>query len=101
MKLPSQTEFELLELLARERPVRDLAKAFEKSTGRAISYGTIHPTLMRMRKQGWVSATDSRDADGPMRSYRITGLGVDAFNMARERFRALGARRLIQGEEAQ
>lgn len=71
-------ELNFLELLLkapeRYHPVRELVKAFRETHGR-VSSVEAHITLMRMRKWGWVEAEDSQDADGLVRSYRVTGLG--------------------------
>ncbi len=89
MDLPSETEFMLLALVVAERTGREVAKAFEKATGRAISYGTLYVTFGRLKDSGWVTVRDDEDADGRVRWFRITAVGSKAMQRAREHHREL------------
>lgn len=90
MKLPSQTEYELLVVLApRELPGRTVAQRYEEQTGRGIAYGTLYTTLRRMTEAGWIKARDDEDEDGRVRHFKVTGLGDRAITEGRKTFSAL------------
>lgn len=91
MDLPSEIEFRLLALVVTERSGRDVAKAFEKAAGRAISYGTLYVTFGRLKDAGWVTVRDDEDADGRVRWFRITAAGSKAMARAREHYEGLAA----------
>ncbi len=89
MGLPTDTEFQLLALTVTERTGREVGKLFEKETGRSISFGTLYTSFRRMREAGWVAMRDDEDEDGRLRWFRITGAGVEALALARERYQQL------------
>ena len=89
MGLPSDTEFRLLALVVSERSGREVAQAFEKEAGRAISYGTLYTAFRRLREAGWVTVRDDEDADGRVRWFQITAAGSKAMRQAREQYRDL------------
>ena len=94
MKLPSPTEMGLLEALGpREISGRDLAKRYEKETGKSISYGTLYTTMRRLKEDGWIEARDSDEGDRRVRLFKISGTGAKVLPKARE------ARTLFRGEE--
>lgn len=76
MKMPSNTEQGLLESLrVREISGRDLAKEYERVTGKPIPYGTLYTTLRRMCEAGWAEARDADEGDRRVRLFKITGNG--------------------------
>src|SRR5438552_2328737 len=83
MKIPSDTELQLLALVVRERTGREVAELFRKETKKSISYGTLYTTFRRLKEEGWVTVRDDTDADGRVRYFRITGAGSDAMDRAR------------------
>lgn len=72
---PSQIEFRLLTLVMSELTGREVAKRYEKDTGKTISYGTLYTTFRRLKESGWVSVRDAQDEDGRLRYFQITGAG--------------------------
>jgi DNA-binding PadR family transcriptional regulator len=91
MRLPSPVELQLLALVGDERPGREVAKAYEKETGRQISYGTLYTTFRRLREAGWVSVRDGEDEDGRIRWFKITASGRTAECLARDYYQSLAA----------
>lgn len=89
MDLPSETELRLLALVVTERSGREVAQAFERETGREISFGTLYVTFRRLKEAGWITVRDDRNADGRVRWFRITGAGSTAMQRAREHHRHL------------
>lgn len=77
-KMPSEKEIQLLSLVVTERAGREIARLYEREAGVGINYGTLYVTLQRLRNRGWVNVRDSKDSDGRVRHYRITGLGAEA-----------------------
>ena len=54
----------------------EIQKKFCKSEGLLMSEGTIYSILRRFKKQGLVTATQTKSPDGPKRKYyRLTELG--------------------------
>lgn len=74
-KNPSELEFRLLSLLAKERTGRELAKMLEKTGGKEIAYGTLYVALGRMREAGWIVARPDPNGDGRTRLFKIRGEG--------------------------
>jgi len=91
MKL-SEREMQLLALVSfRELAGREVARRYEKETGKSIAYGTLYTTFRRLREDGLVSVRDDEDSDGRIRYFRITGTGKRAVEEARRHYEALGA----------
>lgn len=85
MKLPSPTEFSLLQALgAQEMSGRDLARRFASEQGRSISYGTLYTAMRRLKDGGWVTVRDDEDEDGRVRFFKLTGNGVDLLPKLRD-----------------
>ncbi len=78
MRTPSSLQAQLLSLVIRERSGREIARAFERAFGRAVSYGTLYTTLRRMKDEGWIACRDDQDADGRVRYFQIRALGSKA-----------------------
>jgi DNA-binding PadR family transcriptional regulator len=91
IRLPSKTEFQLLALVAKERTGREVGKAFEEASGRAISYGTLYVTFGRLKEAGLVTTRDDKDDDGRLRWFRITAAGSKAVVLARDYYRNLSS----------
>ncbi|WP_038164912.1 PadR family transcriptional regulator [Verrucomicrobium sp. BvORR106] len=92
MKMPSPTEWALIELLtAREISGRDLARLYEKETGKSMSYGTLYTTMRRLKDAGWVDVREDEDGDGRVRLFKISGKGAQARIKLVEFRKALGA----------
>jgi DNA-binding PadR family transcriptional regulator len=84
MKLPSKTERALLDALGgRERSGRDLAKQYEKESGKSISYGTLYTTMARLKDSGWVDSREDINGDRRVRLFKITGQGQSALSHIR------------------
>src|SRR5688572_30296336 len=85
MKLPSPVEMQLLALVAdRELSGREVAKLYEKETGKSISYGTLYTTFRRLKESSWVKSRDDEDADGRVRYFRIDVNGRKALAEGRD-----------------
>ncbi len=81
MRLPTQTELELLAALGAKRLTgRELAIRYKDHVEKSISYGTLYTTMARLKDEGWVTQEDSADADGRLRYFQMTGAGVEVFN---------------------
>ena len=79
MKLPSKTEMNLIFALGtNEISGREVAKAYQKETGSAISYGTLYTTLRRLKEAGWVESRDDGEGDARVRFFKISGPGLKA-----------------------
>ena len=89
-KLPTELEFQLMNLVIRERPGREVAKLYHKATGKRISPGSLYTTFRRLRDDtGWIRYRDEVDGDGRIRHIKLTAKGATALNRAREHFRDL------------
>ena len=79
MKLPSDTELDLLNALGRQEiSGRDLARQYQKETGKNLSYGTLYSAMRRLKDAGWVEARDDEDEDGRVRFFKISPNGSRA-----------------------
>lgn len=77
MKMPSETEWALLELLpAREINGRDLAKLYEKEMGKPISYGTLYTTMRRLKDAGWIESREDSENDRRARYFKMSAPGM-------------------------
>lgn len=93
MKFPSKTEADLLAALgAREISGRDLAKQYEKETGRSISYGTLYTTMRRLKDAGWITVREDEDEDGRVRFFKLTGDGCRALPSLRKAMEMISGR---------
>ncbi len=86
----SDCEMQLLALVAfDELAGREVAKRFEKETGRSIAYGTLYSTFRRLKEDGLVTVRDAQDEDGRIRFFHITHNGKAALNEARNHRQSL------------
>lgn len=91
-KRPSELEYRLLSLLAKERGGRDLAQEYAKSGGETIAYGTLYVVLGRMRDAGWIKVRTDPNGDGRARLFSLKGEGTYVLNerrMAHEKLAGL------------
>ena len=83
--LPSRKELEILSLLGHERTGREIAQAYQRCFGRAISYGTLYATLGRAKDEGWIRSRQVKSAaDGRFRYFKLTEKGKRARNRGME-----------------
>src|SRR3989442_1520629 len=99
MKLPSDTEFQLMAILAaRELAGREVAKRYKEETGSSISYGTLYTTLRRLADIGLVRVRDDEDEDGRLRYFSLTASGARALQTSRARYERLAGFSLLPKE---
>lgn len=68
---------------------RELAQAYEKETGKSISYGTLYTTMRRLEEEKWVSSREDTDADGRLKYFKLTNGGHAALRAAHGELRRL------------
>jgi len=85
MKLPSDTEMQLLEALGRQEITgRELAEEYAKTTKKTISFGTLYSAMRRLKEAGWVESRDDEDEDGRIRFFKISAHGFKALHHVRQ-----------------
>ena len=88
-KIPSARELQLLALVVKETIGREVAKVFEKETGKRIPYGTVYSLLDAMAEAGWVSSREEMRNGRRIRLFRIKGAGAKALNRGRDHYHGL------------
>jgi DNA-binding PadR family transcriptional regulator len=57
-------------------PGRQIVDRLHELKGFRINYGTFYTTMRRLKEEGLVEDLDSKDEDGPRRSFRLTHDGI-------------------------
>jgi len=101
MNLPSPVEMQLLALVTDEElSGREVAKRFERETGRKISYGTLYTTFRRLKEANWVKVREDEDEDGRVRYFQADIGGKRALAEARAYYAGLAGFFLPEGRLA-
>lgn len=97
-QVPTVLEMHLLALVVSKKAGREIAKCYEKETGKSISYGSLYTTFRRLKEAGWVRVEEGEDEDGRIRYFQITGHGVKALENGREFYRSVAnfGRRILE-----
>ncbi len=94
-------EMHLLALVAhKELAGREVAKLYQRETGKQLAYGTLYTTFRRLKEAGWVKVRDDENEDGRVRYFRIDVNGRQALAQGREYYSGVAQFGLSEGRPA-
>lgn len=89
MKIPSKTEFVLLQLLGDQTLTGRELHALSKAKKKPVAYGTIYTTMKRLKDNGWIEVEDHAE-DDRKKLFSVRKNGIRALGLMQELKEALG-----------